>query len=156
MGQRHGERGAATEARFDRHGSAVHLDDALDDRQPEPAGAAAGLAGAGAPEEPVEDSGQVGGIDPDAVVLDLDDRTALAGASNGDLDHAAAGGELQGVADEVRDDLADPDRVVADPDRLPRKIHRQGHAAPPDRRRRPPHGLLDARAYSAGPDVAVD
>src|SRR5512142_2359449 len=99
----------------------MHLDDALHDREPEAAAAPARLARARPAEEPVEDPWQLGRVDADARVGDADLGTAIARRPDRDMDRSAAVRELQGVADEVRDNLADPDRIMPDPDRLLRE-----------------------------------
>src|SRR5439155_12727946 len=102
---------------LDGHRAAVHLDDAAHDGQAQPAAAAARLAGARAAEEPVEDPGQLGGVDAHARVGDGDRRAALGVAADLYTDPPAARRELDRIAHEVRDDLADADRIVPDLDR---------------------------------------
>ena len=68
------ERRARPEPALDRDPAAVHVDDRLDDRQAEPAAAAARLVGQRPAEEPLEDPGQLGRVDPDARVADHDPR----------------------------------------------------------------------------------
>jgi hypothetical protein len=91
----------------------VHVDDRPNDRQAEAAATAPGLVRERPTVEPLEHPRQLVGLDADAGVRDLDRRSILRGR---DADgHAAVWlGELDRVADEVRDDLADALRVVAD------------------------------------------
>src|SRR5262245_6535643 len=120
---------------------AVHLDDAPDDREAQAAAAPAGLARARATEEPIEDPRQLVRVDPDAGVRDPDRRAAVARPADADPDRPAPWRELQRVADEVRHDLPDPDRVVANSDRLGRDVGGQLDATATSRR----GGLLDRR-----------
>src|SRR5258708_16004613 len=62
--------------------------------------------------EAVEDVRQVGGRDPDAVVLDGDADLAIV-APGPDLDLGVADAVLEAVLDEVVDELLDPPPVVA-------------------------------------------
>ena len=65
----------------------------------------------------IEDPGQELGGDPDPGVADHQRGAALP-ASNGDEDTAAPVGELQGIAEEVREHLLEARRIGADGDRI--------------------------------------
>jgi len=82
---------------------------------------AAALRGAAAPVAR-EDVGQLLGRDAGAVVGD-GELHGVAGEPASHLDCAAGGRELDRVAEEVRDHLADADRVVANEDRRIRGVH---------------------------------
>jgi hypothetical protein len=71
-GQRDRERGPGPHAALDHDPAAVHLHDGTDDRQAQAAAAASGLVGARAAVEAVEDVRQLGRVDADAGVDDLD------------------------------------------------------------------------------------
>jgi hypothetical protein len=78
---------------------------------------AAGLAGPGrsvALLEGIEDLGEQIGLDADAGVLDLDHQVRPARVdfvAGTDRDHAAGGGELDGVLDQVPEDMLQPSGV---------------------------------------------
>ena len=94
-------------------GAAVHLDELLDDGEPQaepampPGGGGVGLA------EAVEDLGEELGPDADAGVDDADLDVRVDPLQE-DLDPAALGRELDGVGEEVPDDLLEAGGVAGD------------------------------------------
>ena len=131
----------------------MHLDDAPDDREPEPAAAAARLVGTRAAKEPVEDSGELRRFDADARINHGDRRRTLRLRLDLNVNVAASRRELDRVADEVRDDLPDADRVVAELDRLVRAPHRELHPATSGRCGRLVDRLLHGRAQVLAPKI---
>src|ERR1041385_5407624 len=103
-GQREPERGALAGLGLDADAAAVELDDALADGQAD-AGAGVLVAAVQALED-LEDAVEVARLDADAVVLDGDAPAARPRLGR-DLDAAGpvAGAELEGVADEVLQQL---------------------------------------------------
>src|SRR6185436_16946789 len=91
--QGHGEARPAADAAFDRDGAAVHVDDRVDDGQPETAPAAACLVRPRASVEALEDMRQLGGLDADTRVDDLDPRP-IRGRRDVDPDRTSARSEL--------------------------------------------------------------
>ena len=92
---------------------------------------------------------------PDARVGHLDPG-AVGRGGDVDRDRAAARRELDRVGHEVGDDLADPLRVVADPDRGVGKVHRQADTAAGRGGARLLDGALDRRAQVVGSQVEQD
>jgi len=109
---------------------------------------AACLVGPRAAEEPIEDPGQLGRHDPDPGVGDHDPGRAVRGRGHADADRPAGLRELDRVADEVRDDLPDPLRIVAQADRRRRELEAQRDAPSTGRR----SCLLDCR-FDRGPEI---
>jgi len=130
------------------------LDD-VKEKMSKPAPAAPGLIGERPAVEPIEDLGELLGLDPDARVSNLD-RRPVVGRRDLHRDRAAGLGELDRVADEVRHDLADPLRVVADPDREVRHGQVKRHVAPARRRPGLFHSGLDGYPQVVGPEVKED
>ena len=110
-----GEPAADLGPALDAHGPAVHVDDRADDGEAEAAPAAARLVRTRSAVEALEDVRELARIDPDAGVGDVDAGTVV-GRRHRDADRSATRRELHRVADEVRDDLADARRIVADAD----------------------------------------
>ena len=159
---RRGSRGSVTvnlrpiaDAALDLDRAAVHVHDRADDREPEPAPAAARLVRPRAAVEALEDVRQLGRLDADARVGHLDPRPVRR-RRHVDRDRAAARRELDRVGDEVGDDLADALRVVADPDRRDGEMQLDGDAAPLCRGRALLDGRLDGRPQVVRPQVEQD
>jgi len=136
--QDHREPRPGSKAAVDRDGAMVHVDDRADDRQPETAAAASRLVRPRATIEAVEDPRQLARVDADARVGHVDPR-AVTMRAEGDRHLAARRRELDGIPDEVGQDLADPRRVVADPQWALRQRNRELELATPSGR----HCLLD-------------
>src|SRR4029079_2446434 len=87
------------------------LDQVLDDREPEPGASALPGAPGVHPVQALEDPRQVLGLDPGAVVDDLEQDPAAPPLA-GDPDRPVLLAVLDGVVDEVLDHLLDPHRVA--------------------------------------------
>src|SRR5262245_42184857 len=111
----------------DHRAALVHVDDRASDGQAEPGSARALLRPARAAIEAVEDVLELGRVDTHAIVTDGEAGT-LRGRFYGDIDMTPGGRELDGIADEIAEHLAQARRVVRLYDRLPRKVHAHADA----------------------------
>ena len=142
------ERRARPEPALDRDRAAVHVDDRADDRQAEAAAAAARLVGPRAAVEPLEDPRQLARVDADAGVGRPRSGRRRGSGETTTSTEPPRGVNLIALPTRLVDDLADPLRVVADPERRVRQRQRAGRRraggppASPARRpiRRPPAG----------------
>src|SRR4030095_8635406 len=117
-GQLHPKGGALALARaLAGHGAPVKLGEMADERQPDAEPALGARAAAVALPEPVEDERQELPIDADAAVADHDLQVRV-DALKGDLDPASLRRELDGVHQEVPDNLLDPVRIAAERSRI--------------------------------------
>lgn len=118
-------------------GATVGLDEFLDEGESDAAALVGARAGVLDPVEPLEEAWQLGGGHPDAGVGDRDDRVVVL-TVHGDADRALEG-ELEGVAEQVEDDLLPHVPVDVDGLRQRWAVHREGQA-----------GLVDGGAEDAG------
>ncbi len=98
---------------------AVHqLGEAAGDRQPQPGPAEAARGGAVGLLEPAEQGGLGGQRNADAGVLNLEPQAEARVPLGHDQPrlHVAGGRELDRIADQIEQRLADPDRISHDPD----------------------------------------
>src|SRR6516225_4506884 len=107
------EGGALAELALDGDLAAVELDEAAGERQPEARPLGAGAAGLGELLELPEQPRQILARDADAGVGDADDDVAGGGAGD-EADDASPGGELDGVRDQVVEDLLDAPGIDVD------------------------------------------
>src|SRR3954468_9275527 len=118
------------------HRAPVRLDDVPDDRETETEAAVVPRRSAVFLGEPVEDVGQESGIDSGAGVAHLDDGVP-AGAADGERHAPSHGSELEGIRQEVPQDLLEsrsisrnqtdrPIDVGVDDDRLPLRLRKDG------------------------------
>jgi hypothetical protein len=91
----------------------VELDEVTDDGEAEPEPAVRAGGGGVGLAEAVKDVGQEGGVDAFASVGDADDDAAI-GAGDVNADGAAGGRELDGVAEQVPDDLLEAVGIAGD------------------------------------------
>src|SRR5262249_57806788 len=101
----------------DMTGAAEKLGKMADERQPDAEPALGARAAAVALSEPVEDERKQLPIDADAGVADHDLQVRV-DAPKRDLDPASLRRELDGVHEEVPDDLLDPVRIAVDRPRV--------------------------------------
>ena len=127
-GQPDGERAALVPpGALGRDRAAVHLDQPLDQRQPDAEAAGGPLDAPVHLGEHVEDAAQRLGRDADPVVADGDDDL-LAAPLGGEPDVPAARGVLGAVGEQVAEDLGQPGQVGVEADRLGRQ--RDGEFVP--------------------------
>src|SRR5438552_4460459 len=96
------------------HGTAVKLDEPLDQGQADPEAAAAAIQGALALDEPVEDAREEHGTYAHAAVLHPKHRPGSL-APDLDVNRAACGRVAEGVLHEIEHHLLDPRGVAVDP-----------------------------------------
>src|SRR5262245_61657655 len=107
-GEDHAHRGAVPQRALDPEPPVVRLDDVLHDRQAQPGAAQPARARPADPEESLRQTGQVLAGDADAGVRDREldgGRTGEGPAPDVDLHAAALGRVLDGVVDQVDEDL---------------------------------------------------